>query len=96
MQGNICLKGICIKKRRKYVSHDHMVFPGMVYLSHPTEYGTLYSRQELTEIAQVCREYQIPLYLDGARLGYGLMSRETNLTLPVIAEICDVFFHRWN
>ncbi len=73
-------------------SHDHMVFPGMVYLSHPTEYGTLYSRQELSDIAQVCREYQIPLYLDGARLGYGLMSKETDLTLPVIAEICDVFY----
>ena len=73
-------------------SHDHMVIPGMVYLSHPTEYGTLYTRQELQAIAQVCREYEIPLYLDGARLGYGLMSKNTDLTLSVIAEICDVFY----
>ena len=73
-------------------SHDHMVFPGMVYLSHPTEYGTLYSKQELTEIADVCREYKIPLFLDGARLGYGLMSKNTDLTLEDIAKICDVFY----
>lgn len=73
-------------------SHDHMVFPGMVYLSHPTEYGTLYSKQELMEIADVCHEYQIPLYLDGARLGYGLMSKTTDLTLADIAGICDVFY----
>ena len=51
---------------------EHMVFPGMVYISHPTEYGTLYSKQELSEISSVCREYNIPLYLDGARLAYGL------------------------
>ncbi len=76
----------------KDASYEHMVFPGMVYLSHPTEYGTLYSRKELSDIAQVCKEYQIPLYLDGARLGYGLMSKESDLTLPVIAEICDVFY----
>ena len=76
----------------KDASHDHMVFPGMVYLSHPTEYGTLYSRKELSDIAQVCQEYQIPLYLDGARLGYGLMSKESDLTMPVIAEMCDVFY----
>lgn len=73
-------------------SHDHMVFPGMVYLSHPTEYGTLYSKQELAEIADVCREYRIPLFLDGARLGYGLMSKNTDLTLEDIAKICDVFY----
>ena len=53
-------------------NHDHMVFPGMVYLSHPTEYGTLYSRKELQAISEICRSYEIPLYLDGARLGYGL------------------------
>ncbi|MGN0251043.1 MAG: threonine aldolase family protein [Oliverpabstia sp.] len=71
---------------------EHMVFPGMVYISHPTEYGTLYSKQELTEISNVCRKYKIPLYMDGARLGYGLMSRETDVTLPEIAELCDVFY----
>ena len=73
-------------------NHDHMVFPGMVYISHPTEYGTLYSRQELMEISEICRKFQIPLYLDGARLGYGLMSRSTDVTLQDIAGYCDVFY----
>ena len=73
-------------------NHEHMVFPGMVYVSHPTEYGTLYSKRELTEIAAVCREYGMLLYLDGARLAYGLMSRDTDLSLPEIAELCDVFY----
>ena len=73
-------------------SHEHMVFPGMVYISHPTEYGTLYSKQELSDLSAVCRRYEIPLYLDGARLGYGLMSKSTDVTLPDIAELCDVFY----
>ncbi|MBD5508778.1 MAG: low specificity L-threonine aldolase [Lachnospiraceae bacterium] len=74
------------------VNHEHMVFPGMVYISHPTEYGTLYTEAELAAIAKVCGTYQIPLFLDGARLGYGLMSKETDVTLPVIARCCDVFY----
>ena len=69
-----------------------MVFPGMVYISHPTEYGTLYTKAELEEISSVCRSYNIPLFLDGARLGYGLMSEETDVTLPMIAKYCDVFY----
>ncbi|MGN1181020.1 MAG: threonine aldolase family protein [Suilimivivens sp.] len=73
-------------------THEHMVFPGMVYLSYPTEYGTLYSKKELTDIAEVCHRFHIPLYLDGARLGYGLMSKSADLTLPQIAQICDVFY----
>lgn len=73
-------------------SHEHMVFPGMVYISHPTEYGTLYTKDELIGISAVCKEYKIPLYLDGARMGYGLMSKHTDVTLPVIAECCDVFY----
>ena len=73
-------------------SHEHMVFPGMVYLSHPTEYGTLYSKAELERISQVCRSHDLPLFLDGARLGYGLMSRETDLRLEDIARLCDVFY----
>ncbi len=73
-------------------SHGHMVFPGMVYVSHPTEYGTLYQKSELEGIGEVCRKYGLPLYLDGARLGYGLMSRENELSLPDIARICDVFY----
>ena len=73
-------------------SYEHMVFPGMVYVSWPTEYGTLYSRAELEAIAQVCHTYEMPLYLDGARLGYGLMSPEADMTLADIARICDVFY----
>lgn len=69
-----------------------MVFPGMVYISHPTEYGTLYTKSELTALADICRSRRIPLFLDGARLGYGLMSRESDLTLPEIAELTDVFY----
>lgn len=73
-------------------NYEHMVFPGMVYISHPTEYGTLYTKEELTKIKEVCQEYKIPLFLDGARLGYGLMSLQTDLTLPDIARLCDVFY----
>ena len=70
----------------------HMVFPGMVYLSFPTEYGTIYSKDELTRISDICRKYEIPLFIDGARLGYGLSSPECDLTLPEIAGLCDVFY----
>lgn len=73
-------------------NHEHMVFPGMVYISHPTEYGTLYTKEELQEISAVCREYEMPLFMDGARMGYGLMSYQTDVTLPDIAKLCDVFY----
>lgn len=73
-------------------SYEHMVFPGAVYISHPTEYGTLYTAAELKEISEVCHKYELPLYLDGARLGYGLMSFDTDVTLPMIAEYCDAFY----
>ncbi len=73
-------------------NHSHMVPPGMVYISHPTEYGTLYSKEELTALSKVCRGAGIPLFLDGARLGYGLMSYDTDVTLPDIAALCDVFY----
>ena len=73
-------------------NHEHMTFPGMVYISHPTEYGTLYSRAELARLSEICGQYSIPLFLDGARLGYALMSRETDLALPDIAALCDVFY----
>lgn len=73
-------------------SKEHMVFPGMVYISHPTEYGTLYSKEELTALSAVCNEYHIPLFMDGARLAYGLMSHQTDLTLQDIARLCDVFY----
>ena len=73
-------------------SCEHMVFPGMCYISHPTEYGTLYTKKELSDISQVCREAKIPLFLDGARLGYGLMSESTDVTINDIATLCDVFY----
>jgi len=73
-------------------SAEHMVFPGMVYISHPTEYGTLYSKEELMALSDVCHEYKMPLFLDGARLGYGLMSKNTDVTLKDIAELTDVFY----
>lgn len=73
-------------------NYEHTVFPAMVYISHPTEYGTLYSLKELTEISDVCKEYKIPLYMDGARLGYALESSGTDVTLPLIAQLCDVFY----
>ncbi len=73
-------------------NHEHAVFPGMVYISHPTEYGTLYSKEELEALSEICRSYEIPLYLDGARLGYGLMSKRTDLTLSDVAALCDVFY----
>ena len=73
-------------------NHEHMVFPGMVYISHPTECGTLYTNEELKKLSGICRRYGIPLFLDGARLGYGLMSRGTDVTLEDIAGLCDVFY----
>ena len=69
-----------------------MVRPGMVYISHPTEYGTLYSKDELTNLRKICDSYEMKLFLDGARLGYGLMSKSTDVTLPDIASLCDVFY----
>lgn len=73
-------------------SHEHMVFPGMVYISHPTEYGTLYTKDELKELSQVCRHFKLPLYIDGARLITGLACPENELSLPDIADLCDVFY----
>lgn len=71
---------------------EHMVQPGMVYVSYPSEVGTLYTKQELTDIAHVCHEYGLPLFVDGARLGYGLMSPESDMTLADLAQIADVFY----
>ncbi|MGN1193304.1 MAG: threonine aldolase family protein [Dorea sp.] len=72
--------------------HEHMVQPGMVYISHPTENGTLYHQEELQALYDTCREFDLPLFLDGARLGYGLMSEASDLTLEDIARFTDVFY----
>ncbi len=71
---------------------EHMVQPGMVYLSWPTENGTIYSKNELLAINSVCRRCRIPLYIDGARMGYGLMSDSCDLTLPDFATLADIFY----
>ncbi len=73
-------------------TYEHMVAPGMLYISHPTEFGTLYTLEELKGLKAVCQKAGIPLYMDGARLGYGLATDSTNVTLKDIAEICDVFY----
>ena len=71
---------------------EHMVKPGMVYISHPTENGTLYSLAELEEISAVCRRYGLVLFADGARLGYGLAAPGADVTLPDLARLTDVFY----
>lgn len=72
-------------------TYIHMVRPAMVYISFPTELGTIYSRRELNDIHDVCREYDIPLFIDGARMAYGLAASR-DLTLGEIASLCDVFY----
>ena len=82
----------CLEAWLQDANRDHMVMPGMVYLSHPTEYGTLYSLAELREISRVCRTYQVPLYLDGARLAYALACPENDISLPDLGALCDAFY----
>lgn len=74
------------------LNHEHMVMPGMVYLSQPTEYGTLYSKAELSAIYSVCKKYSMPLYIDGARLAYALASQQNDISLPELAQLCDIFY----
>ncbi len=71
---------------------EHMAQPKLVYLSHPTELGTLYSLSELEALSRVCREKGLYLFVDGARLGYGLTARGADVTLPDLARLCDVFY----
>jgi len=85
------IKAFCDRWRQDE-THDHMVMPGMVYLSQPTELGTLYSLAELTAISDVCRENGLALYVDGARLAYALACPANDVTLPDLARLCDVFY----
>lgn len=71
---------------------EYLTEPKMVYLSFPTEKGTLYSKRELREISEVCKRYGMYLFVDGARMGYGLGSERNDLTLRDFAELCDVFY----
>ena len=73
-------------------NNAHAVYPGLVYITFPTELGTLYTIREMDNIYQVCQRYEIPLYVDGARLGYGLMADGNDITLPWLARHCDVFY----
>lgn len=81
-----------IDRFRTDANAEHTVAPGMVYVSHPTEYGTLYTRSELEALSAVCRACGIPLYLDGARLAYALAADGTDVGLDTLAACCDVFY----
>ena len=82
----------CLQNHYSEDGPEHAVQPAMVYISYPTEYGTLYSKQELKDIHNVCLQHHIPLFIDGARLGYGLASKESDITLPELAKLADVFY----
>ena len=82
----------CFDSWRQDGNREHMVMPGLVYISQPTEYGTLYSLSELEAIHRACRESGMALYLDGARLAYALACPENDATLSDIARLCDAFY----
>ena len=82
----------CVKAHYAEDGPEHTVQPGMVYISYSTEFGTLYSLMELEEIHDVCVEHGLPLFVDGARLGYGLASPASDITLPLLARLADVFY----
>lgn len=92
-EGKLCAGDVESLCKRFYGddSHTHMVFPGLVYISQPTEYGTLYSLSELMELRKVCDRYGMRLYADGARLGYALMSDKNDVSLAHLASLCDAF-----
>lgn len=92
-EGKICAKDLADYLRDFYADDTwtHMVEPGAVYISFPTEYGTIYSLDELSAISAVCREYRIPLFVDGARLGFGLAA-SADVTLKDIARLADIFY----
>ena len=73
-------------------THPHMVQPGMVYISMPTEFGMVYTKEELTALYTTCQKYNLRLFIDGARLGYGLVSEACDYDLPFLAKHCDVFY----
>ncbi len=77
---------------RNDVNCEHIVQPGMVYISHPTELGTLYTKAELEALHRVCERYQVPLFVDGARLAYGLAAENTDVTLRDLGQLADVFY----
>ena len=82
----------CVTAHYEDEAAEHMVQPGMVYISNPTELGTLYSLDELTALSAVCKKYGLYLFMDGARLGYGLMAQGNDVTIADIARLCDAFY----
>jgi len=72
--------------------YEHMVIPGIVYITFPTELGTLYSKKEIEDLYALCQQFEVPLYIDGARLGYGLAAASCEFDLPWLAKHCDVFY----
>ena len=81
-----------VEAHRADASFEHTVQPKLVYISDPTELGTLYTLAELEELSQTCRELGLYLFLDGARLGYGLAAKGNDVTMPDLARLCDVFY----
>ena len=92
--GKITAKQVrdAVISHRNDSSFEHMAQPKLVYISNPTEYGTLYSLEELEALSATCHELGLYLFLDGARLGYGLMAEGYDVTMADIARLCDVFY----
>ena len=93
-EGKISASSIikCVETWRCDGNREHVVMPGMVYLSQPTEFGTLYSLEELTAISEACHENGLLLYVDGARLAYAFACEVNDVWLPDLARLCDVFY----
>ena len=87
-----CQVAELVRQHRTDESMEHTAQPKLVYISNPTEYGTIYSLAELEELSTVCREMGLYLFLDGARLGYGLRCRENDVTMADLARLCDAFY----
>jgi len=81
-----------VETHRASGSFEHEAQPKLVYISNPTELGTIYTLSELEDLSATCKEYGLYLFLDGARLGYGLAARDNDVTLRDIARLCDVFY----
>ena len=92
--GKVCSEDVekFIKEFYADETYQHMVAPGMLYISQPTEFGTIYSLEELKALSEVCHRHNIPLYIDGARMAYGLMAEGADFTLRDIARLADVFY----
>lgn len=92
--GKLCAQQVEAAVDSHYLSEsrEHMVQPKMVYISNPTELGTIYKKNELSELSRICKKYGLFLFLDGARLGYGLCCKENELELRDLTEYCDTFY----